>query len=136
MGIHNDGSYVGSIDEWEPGQEYFDEDLERRIEEEREEESLIKFAHGNVVFFVGVYDVNRNYGGPEEGGWWFDSGELIKTVVAANRTEAESVRDVLQNDYPHSRKRYSVLGGEDYDIYIFEGKLPDPYFPEERPHYE
>ena len=26
---------------------------------------------------VGVYETGRSYGGPEEGGWWYDTGQMI-----------------------------------------------------------
>jgi len=32
-----------------------------------------------VDWFVNVYIVDRAYGGPEEGGWYYDTGELIET---------------------------------------------------------
>ena len=30
--------------------------------------------------FVNVYSVTRHYGGPEEGGWWYNQGEPIASV--------------------------------------------------------
>ena len=30
----------------------------------------------DVHSFVNIYLVNRSYGGPEEGGWWYDHGWL------------------------------------------------------------
>jgi hypothetical protein len=89
------------------------------------------------AYFVGVYEVSRSYGGPEEGGWWFDCGELVLTVVAASTDEAETIKEHLrEQDFPRTNKRSSVLGGEDYDIFISEGEMPAPFFPEERPFYE
>ena len=32
-----------------------------------------------VVRFPEIYLVDRVYGGPEEGGWWWDSHELLKS---------------------------------------------------------
>lgn len=31
-------------------------------------------------FIVAVYLVNRTYGGPAEGGWWYDEGDLVRIV--------------------------------------------------------
>lgn len=41
-------------------------------------------------YFVNVYECNRAYGGAEEGGWWFDVGEII--VSTRFRNEAEAVQ--------------------------------------------
>ncbi len=86
--------------------------------------------------YVAVYDVNRVCGGPEEGGWWFDTGDLIKVVICPTEFEAERVREDLRNEFPYTRKRYSVLGGEDYDIEIVFHTFPADHFPTEYPHYE
>ena len=32
----------------------------------------------NGYVFINVYRVNRDYGGPEEGGWWYDTGEFVE----------------------------------------------------------
>ncbi len=34
---------------------------------------------GEVVYFS-VYEVTRHYGGPEEGGWWYDLTRLVVTM--------------------------------------------------------
>lgn len=31
-------------------------------------------------FAVAVYMQDRAYGGPEEGGWWYDCGQLVRTM--------------------------------------------------------
>jgi hypothetical protein len=85
--------------------------------------------------YVGVYEVGRAYGGPEEGGWWFDCGELVKVVICSSYDEAEEVREILSEEYPNTGKRSSVLGGEDYGIY-FSDTFPEAFFPERTPHYE
>lgn len=35
------------------------------------------------VLYVNVYRVTRHYGGPEEGGWWYDAGEPLASVPIA-----------------------------------------------------
>ena len=32
------------------------------------------------TFYIGVYLANRAFGGNEEGGWWYDCGELQYTI--------------------------------------------------------
>ena len=34
---------------------------------------------------VGVYHVDRCYGGPEEGGWWFDAWQHVHRGLSRSR---------------------------------------------------
>ena len=89
----------------------------------------------NQVWAV-VYEVSRNYGGPEEGGWWFDSGNLVESKVFGSEAAADAQCEQWRNgDYARTGNRYSVLGGEDYDCY-WTNEEPEEFFPTERPHYE
>lgn len=38
--------------------------------------------------YVNIYAVGRSYGGPEEGGWWFDTGEPVGSIPI-DMTDAE-----------------------------------------------
>lgn len=97
--------------------------------------NLYRNIDGSQQWFVGVYAIDRQCGGGEEGGWWFDTGELIQHTAVASHDEAEELREALREEFPETNKRFSVLGGDDYDVYI--GITPHPdYFPETRPHYE
>jgi hypothetical protein len=90
---------------------------------------------GTQAYFVTVYEIDRCYGGPEEGGWWYDAGEPIRFYVCRSHDEAQDVREQLSNgEFPTTGKRYSVLGGEDYSIGI--GLRPGEAFPDKIPHYE
>src|SRR5262245_7305236 len=55
-----------------------------------------------------VYEVDRGYGGPEEGGWWYDCGELVVSVPCRSSEEAETVADQLRDRYPRSGLSGSV----------------------------
>ena len=37
--------------------------------------------------YVNVYSVTRHYGGPEEGGWWYNAGEPIESRLIADEDE-------------------------------------------------
>jgi len=104
-----------------------------------------------MILFVNAYAVSRHYGGPEEGGWWYDAGEPLASVpieATENETglapldpeQAERIREQLRaqlSEYKTSRAsqgRYSVLGGDDIEVYIEDH--PAQHFPEQRPHYE
>ena len=98
---------------------------------EVEDRSEVKF------WTVAAYEVDRMYGGPEEGGWWYDAGDLICKATTDNPARAELIAETWRSEeFPYTRKRYSVLGGEDYDVVIYENEEPPAFFPEHRPHYE
>lgn len=90
---------------------------------------------GTQQFFVGVFRVGQGYGGAEEGGWWFECGELVQQTVVPTWDDALAAVEALKEQFPHTRKRSSVLGGDDFDIHIDIEPMPES-FPEVRPHYE
>lgn len=103
------------------------------VAETVEDTPTVQYAKG--FSFVTVYEMDRIYGGPEEGGWWYDAG----TVVLCRQVpadQAEAVRDSLREEYPHTGKRYSVIypGYGDYDVLIDDE--PGKDFPLYTPHYE
>ncbi|QPI75516.1 hypothetical protein [Sphingobium sp. Cam5-1] len=91
-------------------------------------------------YIVALYEIDRAYGGPEEGGWWFDTGTLCRLLALAP-TEARAVRlaartnrllDRLQTD---KRCVDSLLySGGRHRAIVFEGTAPAA-FPEVPPHY-
>lgn len=90
---------------------------------------------GTQAYFVTVYDFGRGYGGPEEGGWWFDTGQPIEHRICRSYDEACELRDELRNgEYARTGNAYSVLPGEDYVVGV--GLRPGEAFPKETPRYE
>jgi hypothetical protein len=90
---------------------------------------------------VNVYEVTRHYGGPEEGGWWYDTGEPVisVTVDGKNAGEVEACELILMEDlqraYPDTGERYSMAPrATDYEVRIEEHA--GEAWPDERPHYE
>lgn len=90
---------------------------------------------GAQQWFVGVFSVDRSYGGAEEGGWWFDTGELVQQTAVNSHGEAEALREKLRDEFPDTGRSSSVLGGKDYRIAIAIKPHPE-HFPETVPHYE
>jgi hypothetical protein len=97
------------------------------------------------VYCVSVYLIDRAYGGPEEGGWWFDYGEpvlerdLPTPQFTTDKNEAWQFRDAMQKTLDATanvgrRPISSVLSEGKYVAIIDEG-FPKAY-PETRPHYE
>ena len=89
---------------------------------------------------LAFYEIDREYGGPEEGGWWYDSGTFVR-AIALHFDEATAVaaqqraNRLLERLQRHRREVYSVLySGGRYRAYTFTG-LPPERFPERRPRY-
>lgn len=96
------------------------------------------------AYLVAVYECHQAYGGPEEGGWWYDTGELVRVVkVFRDKDAAYAYRDRL-NDRLDSRKfgpnqgrraYYSVLSEGEARARVYKDCAPQ-HFPTERPYYE
>lgn len=70
-------------------------------------------------FYVVVYLIDRLYGGPEEGGWWWDRIVADKVVRCWDWKQAlRAVRELREEYPPPKHNRYSVLGGTDVDIQL------------------
>lgn len=101
------------------------------------------------MWHVHKFQVAQQYGGSEEGGWWFEAGwpapmasSPLVRVAFDEEDQAYAVARAL-NDYEDERRK-----GEDYDYtsvlsdrssffsyQVSEEALAVPY-PESRPHYE
>jgi len=92
-------------------------------------------------FVVAFYAVDRACGGPEEGGWWYDTGELVR-LHALFRSENAAIRaaaranrllDLVQCG--HARVDSVLYAGGRYRACVFERHAP-AQFPEQRPRFE
>ena len=63
--------------------------------------------------WLAVYEIDRAYGGPEEGGWWFDTGRLVACVPA----ERWTLWTVTGNGGGHRKAR---------DLYTFDDDDGEP----------
>lgn len=78
---------------------------------------------------VGVYETGRSYGGPEEGGWWYDTGSMIDHFRVRgfdNFEEAKKYQRELRDHYAEE-KNIGIVG--------FTEKLPVAGYPARRPVY-
>ena len=71
--------------------------------------------------FVTVYEISRNYGGPEEGGWWYDQKIPQSSKKFFDIEEAEAFADKLNGELDAS-------GANDEPISSSRGidQYPDP----------
>lgn len=89
----------------------------------------------NQIVFVNIYEITREYGGPEEGGWWYNNFECVESVPVKNKN-SELMKEEMEKEHA-SRKHgniYSVLGGTDVNVIIEE--KPKQSETKERPRYE
>lgn len=96
------------------------------------------------TYYVNLYEIDRAYGGPEEGGWWYSCGIFVRShsFVFTDRIEARDRMELLNrrtdeiaNDPRGARANLSSV--------ICEGRLSwcveehaGENFPQERPFYE
>lgn len=94
-----------------------------------------------TAYVIAIYEIDRAYGGSEEGGWWYDCGDLQRILgVRHNEDEAYALcrrlngwmRRLQRNGRDVSSVCYR--GGQ-YAVEVWEG-LPPQHYPERRPHYE
>ena len=92
-----------------------------------------------MTYHLNEYELNRKYGGPEEGGWWFDTGEFVRCHGTFETMEQAEVGESELESYLRDLRvgRYrpgSVLGNGWPELWIEEE--PGACFPTETPFYE
>lgn len=76
--------------------------------------------------YVNAYETTREYGGPEEGSWYFTTGDPLKSVRVYSVAQKDKAEAELREEY-----RYLERG-----LVIKFENHPGKPFPEVRPHYE
>jgi hypothetical protein len=90
-----------------------------------------------VPFYVAALGIDRCYGGPEEGGWWYDTTTILKVYKVFDWKQALVRCKELQEEYPTCpRGRYSVIGGQDTYVRTFRSLEDLPEEDYSRPRYE
>jgi Zn-finger nucleic acid-binding protein len=95
------------------------------------------------MFLIAIYEMDRAYGGPEEGGWWYDIGELRRVVASARNEDAAYAKARRANrllarlrEQAGGRSINSVIyDGGHHEARVCENVVPE-FFPTHRPHYE
>ena len=104
-------------------------------------ERCFDIAIGETVYYVNEYEVDRAYGGPEEGGWWYDTGRFIRCRGIYTESYLAKTRQlqIEEEEMPERRKGLrspgSVLSTGEWPIVVYEDH-PGRDYPRERPHYE
>lgn len=104
-------------------------------------------AQARKFYTVAIYMEDLAYGGPEEGGWYYDTAQLVTEPEAAQflrgfdkeaeaRAYAKELNSTIMPQWNEGRPDISsVLSEGCYRAIVSEG-MPQPYYPETRPHYE
>lgn len=89
----------------------------------------------DLIVFVTAYSITREYGGPEEGGWWYNRYKMLETYPVKNKISS-LMKEELEKQYKNKKRGniYSVLGGVDIEV-IVERRQGDNET-KERPVYE
>lgn len=94
-----------------------------------------------TTYTVAFYEIDRSYGGPEEGGWYYDHGQLRRiartfkqeAAAFAFARRANHILDLIQ-------RHHRPVGSAAYDGGRFIADVydcpPPAYFPTTRPTYE
>ena len=98
--------------------------------------------------YVTVYSVERRYGGPEEGGWWYDAyyvqpegydgnGDSFGSVSfpVNSQEEAEIKKSELEKQYPFDKNELSSVRGRGTYVVMIEDYKGE-HETKGRPHYE
>jgi hypothetical protein len=92
------------------------------------------------MYTVAAYEIDMAYGGPEEGGWYYGTGQYVRTLkTVKTRDEAHRIARranslmarLQKNHRPVSSVTY---GGGRYSYEVYKGKPPS-FYPEHRPYY-
>lgn len=85
-------------------------------------------------WYAVVYEVDRAYGGPEEGGWYYSTGQVVHQVICSTEHEADTAAEKLEELFPNNGTSSSVMyAGGDYRVSV--QKSPGKDYPENRPYY-
>ncbi|MGE4404402.1 hypothetical protein [Pseudomonas sp.] len=94
-----------------------------------------------MAHVLAIYEVDRAWGGPEEGGWWFDCGTLVRivrVVGSADRAASVALRaNRLLERLQRAKRPVSSIAyeGGRHCVLAFEDIAP-PAYPAVTPRYE
>lgn len=93
-----------------------------------------------MKYVVAFYEIDRRFGGPGEGGWYYDCGSLVRLYrVFANANAAwraaNRANRLLERLQRRQRELSSLLyGGGRHQACVFE-RIPPEHYPETPPSY-
>ena len=62
--------------------------------------------------YINIYKITQCYGGAEEGGWWYNSGEFLKCVgMYSSRDRANKVASIIKKQMKEYKPHYHMGNG-------------------------
>lgn len=98
------------------------------------------------MYYIHKYEVAQQYGGPEEGGWWYKAGDPVEDwppvfveneEVAFEVCRALNKAEMERRDKEEPYEYTSALSymSEHFEFDVSESSVAES-FPKVRPHYE
>lgn len=90
--------------------------------------------------YLNVYHLADEYGGPEEGGWWYETGSLVLSLEVAGAAGTDVIDTALAGlrlafrDDGNRRSTIYALKEQDYRVLLEDH--PGMGWPTEAPRYE
>lgn len=81
------------------------------------------------TYGVAVYELDRYYGGPEEGGWWYNGGTLVHEEIGYPDEDSASarVKELESGEFRTTGDLYSVVyRGGAYDVRLIRPGVAVP----------
>jgi len=96
---------------------------------------VAKRKHPHSSYLVIAYIVHRHYGGPEEGGWWYEGGERIR-VLKVFRKEADAWKYASRVNDRITKWGVPLwrTGGYGFRAKVYRDRSPQ-FFPTKTPRY-
>lgn len=82
------------------------------------------------IEFANAYAEDRAYGGPEEGGWWYDAGIALASIPFRSKSEKDELR---WKEYLRESGKILYHGDKEIKVYTEEMFAKD--YPSEAPRY-
>ena len=114
--------------------------------------------------YLNTYQIWQCYGGPEEGGWWYEAGTPVQSVYLGDQTaddyiearDWEDIKDLREKttlNYTEGREPKPIANGTGGYNFMPGSDIPSTYvrdddyisviedhyaedYPQQRPHYE
>ena len=92
-----------------------------------------------MSWYVNEYETDRAYGGPEEGGWWYDTGRFVEChgtfpTEAAAEQRRQELAGYLR-DRRAGRRGPGAVGSEGIWPVLVVEDAPGADYPAQRPVY-
>jgi hypothetical protein len=92
-----------------------------------------------LKYFIHKHEVELAYGGPEEGGWWYNIGTPVEDWIPegfATEDEAyERCHELNEQEHERRQREEDSYRSTHYSYSVHETTVMRP-FPETRPRYE